>query len=196
MKIREIFEDKICTFSNFLTVIRIIAAPFLGYCIYLESKTGYSVYICYEIILLVIIILSDFFDGFLARLMNQVTKLGQFLDPLADKFAGIIALTFMVLYKDFPLWVYILILVREALAVAAGVILFAKRDVDVKPNFFGKLCACSLALAGIAYIFSLDYSFVGITLKQFSVFLVVLFYILGGFLYAKTYIRYYIDKKS
>jgi CDP-diacylglycerol--glycerol-3-phosphate 3-phosphatidyltransferase len=196
MKIREIFEDRICTFSNFLTVIRIIAAPFLGYCIYLESKTGYSVYIYYEIVLLVIIIFSDFFDGFLARLMNQVTKLGQFLDPLADKFAGIIALTFLVLYKDFPLWVYILILVREALAVTAGVILFAKKDVDVKPNFFGKLFACSLALVGTAYIFSLDYSFLGITLKQFSVFLVVLFYILGGFQYAKTYIRYYIDKKS
>ena len=196
MKIREIFEDRIWTFSNFLTLIRIIAAPFLGYFIFLESKTGHPDYICYEIVLLVIIILSDFFDGFLARLMNQVTKLGQFLDPLADKFAGIIALTFLVLYKDFPLWVYILILAREALAVAAGVILFAKKDVDVKPNFFGKLFACCLALVGVAYIFSLDYAFLGITLKQFSIFLVVLFYILGGFQYARTYIRYYIDKKS
>ncbi len=177
-------------------MIRIIAAPFLGICILLESKTGETEYLYYEAALLAIIIVSDFFDGFLARLMNQVTKLGQFLDPLADKFAGMIALTFLVIYKDFPLWVYILAVAREALAVLAGVILFAKKDVEVKPNFFGKLCATSLALAGTVYIFSLDYSFMGITLKQFSVFLVVLFYILGGILYAKTYTRHYGDKKD
>jgi CDP-diacylglycerol---glycerol-3-phosphate 3-phosphatidyltransferase len=196
MKISEIFEDKIFTFSNFLTVVRIIVAPFLGYCILRESKTGDTEYIYYEVILLAVIIISDFFDGFLARLMNQVTKLGQFLDPLADKFAGIIALTFLVIYKDFPLWVYILAVAREALAVIAGVILFAKKDVEVKPNWFGKLCATSLALAGTLYIFSLDFSYLGISLKQLSVFLVVLFYILGGILYAKTYIRYYVGKND
>ncbi len=195
MKIQEIFDDKIFTFSNLLTVIRIIVAPFLGYFIYQEKNTGDLTYIYYEMIIVIIIIISDFFDGFFARLMNQVTKLGQFLDPMADKFAGIIALTFLVLYKGFPLWVFILAVVRELLAVIAGVILFAKKDVDVKPNIFGKLGACCLALAGIVFILSLDYSYMGISLKQLSVFLIVLFYILGGFLYVKTYVRYYVEKK-
>jgi CDP-diacylglycerol--glycerol-3-phosphate 3-phosphatidyltransferase len=196
MKIREIFQDKILTFSNLLTTIRIIAGPFLGYYIYRESLTGDPQYLAYEIILVFIIVLSDFFDGFLARLMNQVSKLGQFLDPVADKFAGLIALTFLMLFKDFPLWVFVFILAREILVVIAGVILYSKKNVEVKPNWFGKMGAVSLAFAGTVYIASLDYELLGITLKQFSVFLVVLFYVLGGILYVKTYARYYIESKA
>jgi len=196
MKIREIFQDKILTFSNLLTTIRIIAGPFLGYYIYKESQTGESRYLVYEIIVVVIIVLSDFFDGFLARMMNQVSKLGQYLDPVADKFAGLFAMTFLVLFKGFPLWVYILALAREVLALIAGIILYTRVDVEVKPNWFGKLAAVSLAFAGTVYILSLEYELWGITLKQFSIFLVVLFYVLGGILYVKTYARYCLESKA
>jgi CDP-diacylglycerol---glycerol-3-phosphate 3-phosphatidyltransferase len=196
MKIREIFQDRILTFSNLLTLIRIIAGPFLGYFIYKESQTGDAKYLKYEIIVVVLIILSDFFDGFLARLMNQVTKLGQYLDPVADKFAGLFAMTFLVLFKGFPLWVYILALSRELLALIAGIILYTRIDVEVKPNWFGKLAAVSLAFSGTVYILSLDYELWGITLKQFSIFLIVLFYVLGGILYVKTYARYYLGSKA
>jgi phosphatidylglycerophosphate synthase len=150
----------------------------------------------YEMIVVVIIILSDFFDGFLARLMNQVTKLGQYLDPVADKFAGLFAMTFLVLFKGFPLWVYILALSRELLALIAGIILYTRIDVEVKPNWFGKMAAVSLAFSGTVYILSLDYELWGITLKQFSTCLIVLFYVLGGILYVKTYARHYFGSKA
>src|SRR4030042_1803970 len=130
MKIRDIFQDKIITFSNILTVLRIIAAPFLGYYIYKEYQTRNSAYLKYEIVLVALIVMSDFLDGFLARMMNQVTKLGQFLDPVADKFAGLIALTFLVLFKGFPLWVFLLALIREVLAVAAGIFLYSRMNVE------------------------------------------------------------------
>ncbi|OHD68767.1 MAG: hypothetical protein A2W19_10920 [Spirochaetes bacterium RBG_16_49_21] len=173
---------------------RIILAPFLGYFIYKESITGDSIYLACELGIVAAIIISDFFDGFFARMMNQVTKLGQFLDPVADKFAVIIAFTFLVLYKDFPLWIYLLASIREVAAVLIGAVLFSKRDIEVKPNFIGKLGVSSIALAGTVYILSLDYSYRGITLKQFTLFLVVLFYILGGLLYIKTYIRHCFEK--
>ena len=189
MEVREIFQDKVLTFSNFLTLARIIAGPVLGYFIYKESQTGDSDYLMYEIIAVCIIILSDFFDGFLARLMNQVTRLGQFLDPVADKIAGLTAMTALVLFKGFPLWVCVLALAREAVAVIAGIILYRKRDIEVKPNWLGKLSAVSIAFAGTVYILSLDYEWQGISLKLFSVFLVVLFYVLGGIQYVRTYAR-------
>ena len=196
MEVREIFQDKVLTFSNFLTLARIIAGPVLGYFIYKESQTGDSDYLMYEIIAVCIIILSDFFDGFLARLMNQVTRLGQFLDPVADKIAGLTAMTALVLFKGFPLWVCVLALAREAVAVIAGIILYRKRDIEVKPNWLGKLSAVSIAFAGTVYILSLDYEWQGISLKLFSVFLVVLFYVLGGIQCVRTYARYYIEKKA
>jgi phosphatidylglycerophosphate synthase len=151
MLIREIFQDKIFTFSNLLTSVRIIAGPLLGYYIYMEYKTGDSVYLTCQIIVVCIIVISDFSDGFLAR---------------------------------------------EILAVAAGIILYTKIDVEAKPNMFGKLSAVSLAFAGTVYILSPDCAIPGITLKQLSIFLVVLFYILGGILYVKTYVRDYLEKKA
>jgi CDP-diacylglycerol---glycerol-3-phosphate 3-phosphatidyltransferase len=196
MKIREIFEDKIFTISNLLTLVRIVAAPFLGYVIYKENLTGDTGYIWYEMGVVVIIILSDFLDGTLARLMSQVSQLGRYLDPLADKFSGLFAMIFLVLYKGFPLWVLIIALARKVLALIAGILLYVKDDVQVRPNIFGKMCAVSMAFSGMIYIVSLDYSFMGITLKHFSIFLVLLFYILGGIMYIKTYTRDYLDKKA
>jgi len=187
MKVREIFQDKIFTISNMLSALRIFFGPLLGYYIYLESKTGDPIYLRYEIAVVVLIILSDFFDGKLARHMNQVTKLGQYMDPIADKFAGLIAMTFLVLFKGYPLWVFVLAIVREVFAVIAGVLLYIKKDVEVRPNIFGKLCAASLALSGAVYILNIDYAIAGVTIKQLSIFLVVLFYVLGGLLYVKTY---------
>jgi len=196
MKVREIFQDKIITVSNLLTVMRIIAAPFLGYFIYKEYQTGDTGYVWYEMGVVVFIIMTDFLDGNLARLMNQVSKLGQYLDPIADKFSGLFAMLFLVLYKGFPLWVLVIALAREVVAVIAGILLYMRNDIQVRPNVFGKMCAVSTALCGALYIISLDYSFMGISLKHFSVFLVLLFYGLGGILYIKTYTRQYLDKKA
>lgn len=196
MRPREIFQDKILTLSNVLTLVRIIAGPVLGYFIYLEHRTGDASYVTHQMAVVVVIILSDFFDGFLARLMNQVSRLGQFLDPVADKFAVIVAMVFLALFKGFPLWVLVLVLVREAIAVVAGVILFTKNDIEVKPNIFGKLCAASMALSGIIYVISIDYTIMGITVKDASIFLVILFYVLGGILYVRSYVRGGLEKKA
>lgn len=196
MKIREIFEGKIVTFSNLLTVVRIIGGPIMAYLIYKEHVTGDQVFLTYQLICLVIIVISDFFDGFLARLMNQVTKLGQFLDPLADKFAGLITLTFIMLYKGFPLWFYIVALSRELIFVIVSIIIYLRVDFEAKPNVFGKFSTAGLAFSALLYIMAIDYSFRGITLKEFSIFLVILFYILGWILYTKTFIRYYREKKA
>ncbi|MBN2077658.1 MAG: CDP-alcohol phosphatidyltransferase family protein [Spirochaetes bacterium] len=196
MRVQEIFQDKILTLSNLLTVVRIIAGPFLGYFIFLEHRTGDSIYVVHQMAVVGVIILSDFFDGFLARLMNQVTRLGQFLDPVADKFAVLVAMAFLALYKGFPLWVLVLVLVREVSAVIAGVVLYTKRDIEVKPNIFGKLCAASMALSGVIYVISIDYTVMGITVKDASIFLVILFYVLGGIFYVRSYLRGGLEKKA
>ena len=196
MKIHDIFKDKVVTVSNLLSFLRIVASPFLGFFIYREALTGEHRYLCYEVITVALIVLSDFLDGFLARLMNQVTKLGQFLDPVADKFSAIIALVFLVLFKGFPLWAFAVVLIREILVVIAGTILFFRRNIEVKPNIIGKICMVSMALSGCLYIFSVDYSLFGVTLKIASVYLVMILYLLGGILYLKTYLRLYFGTSS
>lgn len=57
--------------------------------------------------------LSDFVDGYLARQNEDITRLGQFLDPLADKLLVGAALWTLVDLRAFPLWAALVIAARE-----------------------------------------------------------------------------------
>ena len=67
--------------SNFLTLIRIAVIPIIVFCIYLKSPFfGWTAFI-----LFCLASITDYFDGYLARIRNEVTNFGTFLDPIADK---------------------------------------------------------------------------------------------------------------
>ena len=50
---------------------------------------------------MLIIVISDFIDGFIARKLGQVTNLGKALDPIADKVCMMAVLTFLAINKGF-----------------------------------------------------------------------------------------------
>jgi CDP-diacylglycerol--glycerol-3-phosphate 3-phosphatidyltransferase len=62
--------------------------------------------------------LTDYVDGYLARKHQTITRLGQFLDPLADKFLVGAALVTLIYYRGFPVWAAVVIAVREVAIVA------------------------------------------------------------------------------
>jgi CDP-diacylglycerol--glycerol-3-phosphate 3-phosphatidyltransferase len=66
-------------------------------------------------VLFLIASLSDILDGYLARRNNQVSRLGQFLDPTADKLLVGAALVVLVMERRFPLWAAIVLGLRELL---------------------------------------------------------------------------------
>ena len=79
---------------------------------------------------------SDFFDGYLARKHNLTTKLGKFLDPLADKLIVMAALTMLVALRrepEVPAWLVVIVVGREiaitglrAIASGEGIVLAAE----------------------------------------------------------------------
>ena len=62
-----------------LTILRLILAPI---CIDFLIKDMYPI----SFLLFLLASITDFFDGFIARKYNYVSKFGAFLDPIADKF--------------------------------------------------------------------------------------------------------------
>jgi len=66
---------------NLLTLSRIFAVPILVFLLWKPAPYDYAI----TFVLYCIVGLTDYFDGYLARAQGQISKLGQFLDPIADK---------------------------------------------------------------------------------------------------------------
>ena len=69
------------TVPNLLTLSRIFAVPILVFLLWTPRPVDYAV----TFVLYCIVGVTDYFDGYLARAHGQISKLGQFLDPIADK---------------------------------------------------------------------------------------------------------------
>jgi len=70
------------TLPNILTLSRIFAVPLLGFFLWWPDwQIGYAI----GFVLYCLIALTDYLDGYLARAQGTVSKLGTFLDPIADK---------------------------------------------------------------------------------------------------------------
>jgi CDP-diacylglycerol--glycerol-3-phosphate 3-phosphatidyltransferase len=69
------------TLPNLLTLSRIFAVPILVFLLWQPRPIDYAI----TFVLYCIVGITDYFDGYLARAQGQISKLGQFLDPIADK---------------------------------------------------------------------------------------------------------------
>ena len=99
---------------NLLTIGRIIIVPFFVLAFYLPGFYG-DLTAC---VLFVIASFTDFLDGMLARMMGEESKLGELLDPIADKIIVATALILLVMsgtIKHYEVIAAIIILTREIL---------------------------------------------------------------------------------
>ena len=69
------------TLPNLLTLSRIFAVPILVFLLWRPTPIDYGI----TFVLYCIVGITDYFDGYLARAQGQISRLGQFLDPIADK---------------------------------------------------------------------------------------------------------------
>ena len=117
-----------------LTFIRIILVAPVMILIFMDSLPAEIA----TIVLFVLASLTDKLDGHLARKNKQVTDLGAFLDPLADKM--LINLTFLalVMLNLVPLWMFAVILIRD-FAVDGLRMVSAGKGVTIPANIYGKV---------------------------------------------------------
>ena len=99
---------------NILTIGRIIIVPFFVLAFYLPGFYG-DLTAC---VLFIVASFTDFLDGMLARMMGEESKLGELLDPIADKIIVATALILLVMsgtIKNYEVIAAIIILTREIL---------------------------------------------------------------------------------
>jgi cardiolipin synthase len=117
---------------NSLTILRILLIPvFISLLVY-ERYTS-------ALVALLVAGVTDALDGTIARVTNQRTELGAYLDPLADKMlltAGFVTLAVLHLI---PLWIVIVIVSRDVI-ITIGTLLvhLTQAKVEISPTLLGK----------------------------------------------------------
>ena len=102
-------KSKIYTVANFFSLLRILLTPLFLYFLFIHKPY-------YEIIALVVFVIaaiSDAYDGYFARKYNTISKLGVFLDPLADKVLMSSAFLSFVFMGLIPFWMFVVIFLRD-----------------------------------------------------------------------------------
>ena len=102
-------KTNIINLPTILTLIRVILVIPLFVLIFFDNLPAKILTLAFFIVASV----TDFVDGYLARKNKQVTDLGAFLDPLADKMLVNLAFLVLVYLNVIPLWVFAVILVRD-----------------------------------------------------------------------------------
>lgn len=117
-------KGKVLTIPNALTAFRIVLLPFFVWT-YLTAKTESEYYV--SLIILGVSGLTDLFDGFIARHFNQVSDVGKFLDPVADKLTQVAVV--LCLSARYPLmFVFLAVMVvKELSLLIASYLLLKKR---------------------------------------------------------------------
>jgi cardiolipin synthase (CMP-forming) len=111
--------SKTFNLPNILTYLRIAAVPVIAGCLYVESHLGGGQgWRWVALGFFAFAGVTDYFDGYFARILNQTSILGKMLDPIADKL--LVAVTLLMLaagdtIRGWSLWAAVIILSREIL---------------------------------------------------------------------------------
>jgi len=95
-------------------------------------------------VLLVVAVLTDFVDGMIARRMNEITKLGQFLDPFADRLFIAATVIALAIQDVVPWWFVIAVMLRDALLGIGGVVMARYGASTLPVKWWGKVATFAM----------------------------------------------------
>jgi len=155
---RERLRDELLNAPNLMTLGRIALIPIFLYLLAYENRRNSFL----AALVYAVCALTDWVDGWLARVSNKVTRLGKFLDPLADKVIVLSALVMLVRLGRVPVWVVVLIAAREFLISGVRTIA-ATEGLEISASQGGKwktsLQLCGIICLMLHYHYAIDYGF-------------------------------------
>ena len=136
------------TTANIITILRILLVPVFVFFAAIYPG-AYQELIAAAIFL--VISLTDFLDGYIARKYNQITDFGKFLDPLADKILVISAFVIFVSQGKLSPIITIVVIAREFLVTSIRLVAAGKGNV-IAASMSGKLKTVSQIVCVMAIL--------------------------------------------
>lgn len=137
----EVQTDRILTIPNILSFARLLGVPVFLWLILVPQADGWA------FVLLAVSAITDWLDGKIARATGQISRLGQLLDPLADRAYIAAALLGLAIRGIIPWWLVVVLLARD-LVLAVVLVLLKRRGITGLPvHFLGKAATFCLLYA-------------------------------------------------
>ncbi len=145
--------SSVLTAANQLTLLRILLVPVFALCM-LYGMPGWA------LVTFAVAGVTDAFDGLIARRTGQMTTIGAWLDPMADKL--LVATMFIMLTvpglgmpQRLPLWLTVLVLSRDIVIVATvTVVNLAVARRTFRPSLLGKIATVVYVLTGLMALYA------------------------------------------
>ncbi len=109
---RMLATSRVWTVPNALSVLRLLLVPVFIWLVLVLESDGWAV------LVLAVSGTTDYLDGYLARRLGQISKIGQVLDPLVDRLTVAATLIALALRAIFPWWLVGLLVARELVLLA------------------------------------------------------------------------------
>lgn len=134
----EVQTDRILTIPNLLSFARLLGVPLFLWLILGPHADGWA------IVLLTISGITDWLDGKIARATGQISRLGQLLDPLADRLYIAATLLGLAIRSIIPWWLVGLLLARDLILAVVLAVLKRRGITGLPVHFLGKAATFNL----------------------------------------------------
>ena len=124
--------SKVLTLANTISMLRAAAAIPIIYTLNYPEMRAITAGI------VILAVLSDALDGYLARRAHEVTHVGMWLDPIADFIIITSVVLYLVILEIFPLWFFIFYIVRHFLIAVPALYFVNTGQYILHSNWWGK----------------------------------------------------------
>jgi CDP-diacylglycerol--glycerol-3-phosphate 3-phosphatidyltransferase len=110
----------------------------------------------WAVVVLLAGVATDFFDGYLARRLHQVTEFGKMIDPVADKIAIAVIFGTLTVTGDLEWWLTAVVIGRDLLLLAGAAYIRRSKRITVQSNWPGKIAVTAMAVLALLGILRLE----------------------------------------
>ena len=183
-------QDRIMTLANAISISRIfLAIPLV--LLFEDISKGESGKLWWAFGLIIIIVLTDYLDGYVARKAEETTNFGKLIDPVADKVCMMVVMIYLIISYKLPFLLFLIILAtRDIFLIIIGVYLMFSQEEVFQSNQSGKWFMGITALMMTFFLFKEALSISAFVLWM-SYLISILLFAFSTIEYIRRYMRYF-----